>query len=137
MRETDELNAFKAICRAVSRSGRIDGESERALKNLLSDRFERALELVQVGAVKRWTFTPSGRVIWVVQGKKALYQVIPQSNFCSCDDFYFRVLDRKKQLCYHLVAQGLAAALNRFEDATLPDGEYEGVTSKLRLQTVA
>jgi predicted nucleic acid-binding Zn finger protein len=135
--KTDELNVFKAICRAVSRSGKIDEENERALKTLLSDRFERALELIHAGAVKRRRFTPSGRVVWIVKGKKALYQVIPHSNFCSCDDFYYRVLDRKKQLCYHLVAQGLAAALKKFEDSTLPDSEYERVISKLRLQTVA
>jgi predicted nucleic acid-binding Zn finger protein len=99
---------------------------------LLSDRYERAMSLIEEKAVKKYIFTPSSRIIWIVKGKKKTYQVIPQSNFCSCDDFYFRVLDKKKQMCYHLVAQGLAYALNRYEILELSDHEYEKISSRFR-----
>ncbi|MCP8318916.1 MAG: hypothetical protein L6N95_03710 [Candidatus Methylarchaceae archaeon HK01B] len=130
--ETSEIKSFRELCKVISRSGRILAEDDCALKNLLLDRYERAIELIEEKAVKKYIFTPSSRIIWIVKGKKDVYQVIPQSNFCSCDDFYFRVLDKKKQMCYHLVAQGLASALNLYETVDLSDHEYEKISSRLR-----
>lgn len=130
--ETSEIKSFRELCKVISRSGRILAEDDCALKNLLLDRYERAMELIEEKTVKKYIFTPSNRIIWIVKGKKDVYQVIPQSNFCSCDDFYFRVLDKKKQMCYHLVAQGLASALNRYETVELSDHEYEKISSRLR-----
>jgi len=40
---------------------------------------------------------------------------MPEAEFCTCDDFYFRVLDKKVHLCYHLIAQKIARALGWYE----------------------
>jgi len=55
---------------------------------------------------------------------------MPESMFCTCDDYYFRVMDNKKQLCYHLVAQQIAEAMGQFSSSILSDADYAGVTSK-------
>ncbi len=86
--------------------------------------------LVEGGKVNRLSFSPSGRIVWTVSGKKGTYQVVPESLFCTCDDYYFRVMGKKKQLCYHLIAQQLAEAMGRHSKDELRDGDYETVTSK-------
>ena len=40
---------------------------------------------------------------------------MPAADFCSCDDFYYNIMDRKAHLCYHLIAQKLAEATDRFD----------------------
>jgi len=85
--------------------------------------------LVRKRTVTRFVFKPSGREIWIVAGRAAKYQVIPDSRFCSCADFYFRVVGRKKELCYHVIAQQLAEASNSFNTETLNDESYQKVLS--------
>jgi len=92
--------------------------------------FVEAMKLVDQKRVKQVKFAPSGRVIWVVMGRKKDYQVVPQSMFCTCDDYYFRVMGRKKQLCYHLVAQHLAEALDMQSQSDLADAEYAAFTAR-------
>jgi len=55
---------------------------------------------------------------------------MPDSMFCTCDDYYFRVMDNKKQLCYHLVAQQIAEALGQYGMLDFADSQYAEVTSK-------
>lgn len=55
---------------------------------------------------------------------------MPDSMFCTCDDYYFRVMDKKKQLCYHLVAQQIADGLGKFVESDLADSKYSEVTSR-------
>jgi predicted nucleic acid-binding Zn finger protein len=82
--------------------------------------------------VRRYAFAPSGRVVWAVQGRKSEYQVMPDIPFCYCDDYYFRVMDRKRGLCYHIIAQRIAVALHKFEDVRKKDLEYSAVTARWR-----
>ncbi len=104
------------------------------MKNLLEKTFDKnfveAMKLVDQHRVKLVTFAPSGRVVWVVTGRKKEYQVVPQSMFCTCDDYYFRVMGRKKQLCYHLIAQHLADALESQDRSELVDSDYAIFTTK-------
>ncbi|MCS7117802.1 MAG: hypothetical protein NZ957_03350 [Thaumarchaeota archaeon] len=65
---------------------------------------EEARRLTEEGRVKRYVFTPSGRVVWVVVGRKRDYVVMPEVNYCTCDDYFFRVIRGHKPSCYHLVA---------------------------------
>lgn len=57
------------------------------LRTIFRDRFDRAWRLVQEQRVKRYTFHPSGRVVWVVVGQGGEYQVYPEAGYCGCDDF--------------------------------------------------
>jgi len=107
-------------------------ELRERLTKTLGDRFINGLELANTGKVCRYDFNPSGRVVWVVQGRKDEYQVIPEIPFCYCDDYYFRVMDKKRGLCYHLIAQKIAEALDRYEKITQGDIAYSRVTNRWR-----
>src|SRR6266581_4411289 len=48
---------------------------------------------------------------------------------------YIRVMDNKKQLCYHLVAQQIAEAMGRFDDNIMSDSQYSEVTSTWSART--
>ncbi len=100
------------------------------LEDHFGERAARALRLVEEGAVKRCLFKPSGRVVWEVKGKRATYQVMPKTNFCNCDDYYFRVMNSSKQLCYHIIAQRIAAALGSFKSVEYADEDYGKITRK-------
>jgi predicted nucleic acid-binding Zn finger protein len=58
--------------------------------------------------------------------------VIPETNFCNCDDYYFRVMDGKRALCYHIIAQKIAFALGRYETSDLRDNQYGKITQQWR-----
>lgn len=131
-REIDEIASFKEKCKDVRALGRIDAKLDQTLYKLLSKRYTKALELIDLKSIQKYRFYPSNRVIWTVEGKQGLYQVIPSSNFCSCDDFYFRVLNKKKEMCYHIIAQGLAAALHHYDEIIFSDKIYEKITLKLK-----
>jgi predicted nucleic acid-binding Zn finger protein len=105
---------------------------KEALQELLGDRFTNGWELAISRKVRRYEFAPSGRVVWAVQGRKSEYQVMPDIPFCYCDDYYFRVMDRKRGLCYHIIAQRIAVALNQFEAVAKKDSQYSIVTARWR-----
>ncbi len=74
---------------------------------------------------------PSGRTIWVVTGRGREYQVMPDSLFCTCDDYYFRVMEHKRELCYHVIAQQISEALGRHNVTEMADSHYAEITDKL------
>ena len=125
-----ELRSIERICAEIRLSGGIDGKTRAKLLAHFAKRFENALLLIKAKQVKKFIFSPSGRVIWSIKGRKAEYQVIPDSNFCSCDDYYFRVIDRKRQLCYHIIAQRLADALEEYDLEKLSDSSYSKITER-------
>ena len=104
------------------------------LRSVFGDRFDRAWRLVQEKRVKRYTFRPTGRVIWVVIGQGGEYQVYPAAGYCGCDDFYFRVVDGEAGLCYHLLGQRLAEALDSFDPVDEDEEAYRFLTDEWRAQ---
>lgn len=118
------------LCDTVRKDQRISVENKARFLSSFGPRFEKALALVKRGKVHRYGFRPSGRVVWSVRGKTGEYQVIPESNFCNCEDYYFRVMEKKKAVCYHIIAQKVAASLRRYSDFAMRDGDYEKITSK-------
>jgi len=132
--EKKELRAIDKICSEIAVTRTIDGKLRAKLLAYFASRFENALNLIEKKRIKKYRFSPSGRVIWAVKGRKAEYQVIPDSNFCSCDDYYFRVIDRKRQLCYHIIAQRLADVMERYTLEELPDSAYGRIADRWHLQ---
>jgi len=96
------------------------------------ERFTNGLELASSHGVKRYEFKPSKRIVWVVKGRNNEYQVIPDLPFCYCDDYYFRVMDRKRGLCYHIIAQRIAEALGQFQTILGSDSQYSHITDRWR-----
>jgi len=108
-----------------------DQLKDRMLK-VFGERFTNGVELADSHKVKRYEFAPSKRIVWVVEGRTNEYQVIPDLPFCYCDDYYFRVMDRKRGLCYHIIAQRVAEALNQFQTIRRNDSEYSSITDRWR-----
>jgi predicted nucleic acid-binding Zn finger protein len=110
----------------------LSDQLNESLTKTFGGRFTNGLNLAKSKKVRRYEFTPSGRVVWVVQGRKGEYQVMPDIPFCYCDDYYFRVMDRKRGLCYHIIAQRIAEALNQCVGITKKDSEYSSITDPWR-----
>ncbi len=60
---------------------------------------------------------------------------MPAAEFCSCDDFYFRVMDGEVHLCYHLIAQKIAAALKQYDEIEENDELYNSLTAEWKKVT--
>jgi predicted nucleic acid-binding Zn finger protein len=130
--EESEIEILNEACKEISLKNKLEEELKIKLQKKLSKTFNEALQLVYAKRVKKYIFKPSCRILWIVLGRKGEYQIIPEANFCSCNDFYFRVVGGKKKLCYHLIAQKLAEALKIYEEKELMDSEYEKMMEKLR-----
>ena len=126
----DEANVLREISDELRRTHILTESQKRALSKVFEKRLPQALLIVEGGKVASYRFKPSGRTVWIVKGRKGEYQVMPDSMFCTCDDYYFRVMDKKKQLCYHLVAQQIAESLGKFVESDLADSKYAEVTSR-------
>jgi predicted nucleic acid-binding Zn finger protein len=130
-----ELEVIQAVCQDIVSSRKLTESQKTKLAERFGDRFKNALELVDKRKVKRFRFKPSGRIVWAVKGRKEVYQVIPETNFCNCNDYYFRVMDGKRALCYHIIAQKIASALGRFENSDLRDTQYAKITQQWRTRS--
>jgi len=128
-----EIAVVEKACDEMCSTGKLTEKTRAKLLKLFSKRFENAMNLIDSKKVKKYTFKPSNRIIWTVLGRKGEYQVIPETNFCNCDDYYFRVIDREKTLCYHIIAQKFAEALGRYVTTQLPDKAYSSVTEKWKI----
>ena len=102
MSDNQELETLNTICREAKSAGKLSGTDLTELYELFGTRFTKAFDALKEGRVKKYTFKPSGRVVWIVVGRERDYLIMPEAEFCTCDDFYFRVLDKKVHMCYHL-----------------------------------
>jgi len=103
------------------------------LVSLFGERGEKAWELLRENRVKRYTFQPSGRVVWIVVGREGDHLVYPDVGYCGCDDFYFSVMDGKALVCQHLIAQRLANNLGWFDDVEERDDFFDVLMEEWRI----
>ncbi len=127
-----EAKALDEVCREIARSKRLSDDQKARLHTIFGRRMENALRAVEEGTVKRYVFEPSGRVVWVVVGKERDYQVIPVARYCSCDDFYFHIIEGVVPLCYHVLAQRLAESLGNYELIVDSDNLYDVLLGEWR-----
>jgi predicted nucleic acid-binding Zn finger protein len=126
----DEDAILKRVSQELRRTHELTDEQKLTLSRVFEKRLPPALGIIEARNVTSYHFKPSDRTLWIVKGRRGDYQVMPDSMFCTCDDYYFRVMDNKKQLCYHLVAQQIAEALGRFETSEIADSRYAEMTAK-------
>ncbi len=119
-----EIKILDSICKEM-KNNEITDQQLIQLSDVFGSRFIKAWEAVQEDRVKKYIFSPSGRIVWIVVGREREYQIMPAAGFCSCDDFYFRVMDRETNICYHLIAQKVADALTRYDKITEEDRLYD------------
>jgi len=85
---------------------------------------KKAIATVLTGGVKEHRFAPSQRVIRTVVGRQGDEFIDPERPYCSCSDFFFRVMNGKAELCYHLLSYRIATEQGRVDVVTLDDEEY-------------
>ena len=120
-----EIKMLEKVCEETKTTHELTGNHISQLSEALESRFTKAWEAVQEERVKKYIFSPSRRIVWIVVGREREYQIMPAAAFCSCDDFYFRVMDREANICYHLIAQKLAEALEQYDKIEEEDRLYE------------
>jgi predicted nucleic acid-binding Zn finger protein len=128
--EVSEIEALNLICKEAKKADKLAGKNLTDLYDLFGQRFTKALEALKENRIKKYVFKPSNRVVWIVVGRERDYLVMAEAEFCTCDDFYFRVLDRKAHLCYHLIAQKIAANLRWFEIIDESDELYASLMAE-------
>ena len=130
MNDNSEIDALNTICREAKAEGKLSGKNLTALYELFGQRFTKALNALKENRVKKYVFKPSGRKVWIVIGRERDYLIMPEAEFCMCDDFYFRVLDKKIHLCYHLIAQKIARNLGWYETLEESDKLFESLMNE-------
>ncbi len=131
---TEERLILERVLDEVRTERQLSRTNWERLKGTFDDRFDRAWRIVQERRVKRYTFRPSNRETWVVVGQGGEYQIYPNASYCGCDDFYFRVIDGETGLCYHLLAQKMAEALNSYDKVDEEDEVWDLLIGEWRAQ---
>lgn len=122
-----EANVLEDICKTVKTEGKVSDSHITQLSEAFGQRVAKALEALNEGRIKKYVFKPSGRVVWIVVGKRRDYLVMPAIDYCSCYDFYFQF--DHGHVCYHIIAQKLAEATAKF-DAFEDDDQFYNVLIK-------
>lgn len=125
MKTPKQIKVLEEVCNEVKVNGSLTEKHINQLSEALGQRFIKALEAVKEERVKKYVFSPSNRIVWIVVGREREYQIMPAAGFCSCDDFYFRVMDREVNICYHLIAQKIAENLEQYDKIETEDKLYD------------
>jgi predicted nucleic acid-binding Zn finger protein len=136
MTENSEIDTLNAICKEAKKEGKLTGKNLTKLYEIFGQRFIKAFEALKENRVKKYVFNPSGRTVWIVVGKERDYLIMPEAEFCTCDDFYFRVLDKEAHLCYHLIAQKIAKSLSWYDTIEERDELYNPLMNEWKRATV-
>jgi predicted nucleic acid-binding Zn finger protein len=131
-----ELDILDTVSKEAKRDSKLTGKNLNRLYEVFGQRFIKAFETLKENRVKKYVFQRSKRTVWIVIGKERDYLIMPRAEFCTCDDFYFRVLDRKVHVCYHLLAQKLAENLDWYETIEEQDELFDSLMSEWKKATV-
>jgi predicted nucleic acid-binding Zn finger protein len=135
METNSEIDALTAICREAKSEGKMSGKNLTQLYEHFGQRFTKALSALKENRVKKYVFKPSSRTAWIVVGRERGYLIMSEAEFCMCNDFYFRVLDKKIHLCYHLIAQKIARNLGWYETIKEDDRLYDSLMNEWKKAT--
>ncbi len=120
-----EHTVLEQILRDLRVSKEISRHNWQRLRDVFGNRFTNAWRLVTENRVKKYVFKPSNRTLWIAIGQNAEYLIYSNAGYCSCSDFYFRVLDNEKAYCYHVLAQMLSEALDFYDLIEEDDEAYD------------
>jgi len=87
-------------------------------------KLDRAIDAVLAGGVKESVFLPSGRKVITVVGRLGDEFIDPERPYCSCSNFFFRVLGGREETCYHLLSYRIAAETGKLDVLRFSDEEY-------------
>ncbi|HDN17928.1 hypothetical protein B6U74_00455 [Candidatus Bathyarchaeota archaeon ex4484_205] len=103
---------------------KLDAKELESYRKIFGERLDKAIESVKKKRVKKYVFKPSGIVRWIVVGKHKEHIILPEIRFCTCEDSFRQMLDGKRPLCYHLIAQKIAEAIGKYEVIEEKDEMY-------------
>ena len=112
-------------------------ERRRALMERVTElakhghKYEKAIDTVLAGGVKECRFLPSGRKVFSVVGTLGDEFIDPEKPYCSCSNFFFRVMGGSEELCYHLLSYRIALKTGRVTVVEFSDDEYGEYLSAL------
>ena len=116
----------------IKEKGDINDEFVNYLESIYPDKSSEILLALKRG-ITEYIFKPSNRIIWTAIGENDEYLIYPKI-YCSCIDFYKRVVIKKeKVVCKHLIAQTIADALNYFKEKELDDKDFKTFIKELEL----
>ena len=136
MDEKSEIDVLNTVCKEAKAEGKLTGKNLTELHEVFGSRFTKAFEALKENRVKKYVFKPSSRIVWIVVGRERDYLLMPEVEFCTCDDFYFRVLDKKVHLCYHLIAQKIGRILGWYEPVEEHDELHDSLMNEWKKATV-
>lgn len=87
-------------------------------------KLDKAIDTVLAGGVKEAKFMPTGRKVITVVGRLGDEFIDPERPYCSCSNFYFRVLRGREETCYHLLSYRVAAKTGKVDTVEFNDDEY-------------
>jgi len=125
--QRNEEETLRTSLEETKKTGQLSLVTRNLLSATFGTRFKNAIAVIDSGKVHKLTFCPSNRTVWLVIGKEKPYLILPNAGFCSCEDFYFRVISKEETLCYHLLAQRLAAVLGQFSATKERDDRYDEI----------
>ncbi len=118
----------KSKCRAILEvhcdSARMRQEIKKKFLEVFEQKWDGISERIQGDNAFRYVFLPSGMYFWLIIGKTDEYLLLPPF-FCSCQDFYFNAISKKREICcYHIITQIICQESNRFITIYKDDGMY-------------
>jgi predicted nucleic acid-binding Zn finger protein len=87
-------------------------------------KLDKAIDTVLAGGVKESVFLPSGRKVITVVGTLGDELIDPERPYCSCSNFFFRVLGAAEETCYHLLSHRIATKMGKVDTVRFSDEEY-------------
>ena len=125
---------FQEVKREAEESGRISDDLMSALLFVFQAPLHQALDLLDRGAVTRYS-CPAGRELYRVRGSGGRFYIcLTSSNYCSCPSFVYKVLVKADSLlCKHMLAvqltRAIAAGKRGCEEGTAGEPKYSRLPS--------
>ena len=124
-----------SIHEKVKKKGFLDEKLINYIDSLFSERIIDIINVIE-RSFQKIIFDPSKRSIWIIPTRKdpeRIYVIYPKL-YCSCWDFYKRVvIEKKRSFCKHILAQTICEALGNFEIVNLEDVEFQKYIEYLKL----
>ena len=89
--------------------------------------------LASEGRVKILRFYPSMKELYIVVGRMNEYVVNLDPPFCICEDFFFKLTQKKERKCVHIKALEIALRNKSCEVFILSDEEMDQIFKYLVL----
>lgn len=117
----------------IKDKGLIDEDFVTFIESIFPDKSPNILKVIKRGITK-YTFKPSGKIIWTAMGQNNEYLIYPKV-YCGCIDFYKNVvIKRVRGFCKHIIAQVICKALDNYQISIIEDDKFANFMEHLKLE---